>query len=127
MVQDTATRPPLPPSSRLAGTGSRQTPPSRYSGSCRKQWCGVNPASDIRQREHRGRGGRLGVAVVQLAARPLKLPGNVHLGRVELDVRPGEAEHFAAAQAEHEDQDVGRVERVTVAPGRLEEPARFLC
>jgi hypothetical protein len=53
--------------------------------------------------------------VAQLAACTLELPLNVRLGRVEPDVRPCEPEHFATAQAEHENQSIGGVERVVVA------------
>src|SRR5262249_52543187 len=39
---------------------------------------------------------------------------------------PGQAEQLPLAQAEHEDQDVRRVERVGIVAGRLAEPPRFL-
>ena len=39
----------------------------------------------------------------------LKLLANVQLGSVEIDPIPGEPEHLALAQAQDDDENVGRV------------------
>jgi hypothetical protein len=47
------------------------------------------------------------------------------LAAVEVDVVPGQGEHLASAQAEDEEQDVCRIERVAVDGRRLEESCRL--
>ena len=49
------------------------------------------------------------------------------LPRVEVDVSPGEPQHLALAQTEHQDQDVRGVERVVVGAGRLQEAPRLVA
>ena len=56
----------------------------------------------------------------------LKLLSHVQLGRVEVDLIPGQAEDLTPAQAEDEDQDEGRVERFTGMPRGFEEPASVI-
>jgi hypothetical protein len=53
----------------------------------------------------------------------LELFCHVQLGLVQIDLFPGQAEDFASAQAEDEDQDEGRVQGFARVPGRFEEPA----
>jgi hypothetical protein len=65
--------------------------------------------------------------MVELPADPLKLSADGELGAVEIDVRPTESENFATAQAEHEDQDLGRAERIVVITRRFQEAPRFLA
>jgi hypothetical protein len=65
--------------------------------------------------------------VQELAAHPLKLPIDRQLSLVQRKVIPGETEYLTLAEAEHEDQDVGGVERVMVGLGRLQESARFVA
>jgi hypothetical protein len=47
----------------------------------------------------------------------------MQLGGVDVDLISGQAEDFASAQAENEDQDEGRIERFVRVPGRLKEPS----
>ena len=48
------------------------------------------------------------------------------LGDIEIDIRPSEPERFTTPQAENENQHVGRIQRVLVAPSRLQESAGLL-
>jgi hypothetical protein len=50
----------------------------------------------------------------------------VQLGGVEVHVIPGQAEDFAFAQAEDEDQDEGGVQGFGLVPGRFKEPASII-
>ena len=68
----------------------------------------------------------LGLAAEELAADTLDLLADVELGAVEVDQLPGEAQEFALAQAEDQDQDVGGVQHVAVTAGRFEELAGFI-
>ena len=69
--------------------------------------------TQIRQRERRFRGLGLNLPANELVTDTLKLLPHVQLGSVKVDSVPGQAEDFTPAQAEDEDQDVGRVERFT--------------
>jgi hypothetical protein len=62
----------------------------------------------------------------KLAADALDLLPDVQFGAVEVDQFPGEPEQLTLAQAEDEDQDVGRVQDVIVTPGGFEELACFV-
>jgi hypothetical protein len=55
--------------------------------------------------------------VQELAAYPLELPADGQLGSTELEVVPGEAEHFALAKAENQDDNVRGVEGILILPG----------
>ena len=87
-----------------------------------------------RRADVRHRHGVVGVGVLsldpllvdQLAADPLQLPADLDLPAVQVDARPGEAQHLAAAQAVDEDQHVRGVHRVVAVPSRGEEPAGLL-
>ena len=57
---------------------------------------------------------------------PLELLADVQLGSVEIDPIPGEPEYLALAQAQDDDENVSGVQRITVATGRLQEPACFI-
>ena len=48
---------------------------------------------------------------------PLELFCHVQLGLVQVDLFPGQAENFASAQAEDEDQDESGVEGFARVPG----------
>ena len=50
----------------------------------------------------------------------------MQLGGVEVYVIPGQAEDFAFAQAEDEDQDEGGVQGFGLVPGRFKEPAGII-
>ena len=54
---------------------------------------------------------------------PLQLPTDRDLCRVQVHVLPPQPEHLAAAQSEHEDQDVPGVQRVAGFTGTLQEAA----
>ena len=54
-------------------------------------------------------------------ARSLELPANMDLGVVEIDISPSEPQRFATPQAENENQHVGRIQRVVLAPGGFQE------
>jgi len=64
--------------------------------------------------------------MTELVARSLELPPDADFCGVEVDVWPGEPECFATAQPEDEDQHVGRIQRVLVAPGGFQEGACLL-
>ena len=68
-------------------------------------------SSDAQNRQWEGRFGRVGFDLTkhEPAADPLELLFDVQLGGVEVHVIPGQAEDFAFAQAENEDQDEGGV------------------
>ena len=51
---------------------------------------------------------------------------NIEFASVEVHQFPGEPECFASAQAEDQDQDVARVQRVVGVTGMFEEPPCFL-
>jgi hypothetical protein len=83
-------------------------------------------------RSHRG-GHRFDRSIAHPAPRPVAIlvtglpPDSLELLPVELslikvDLIPGQAEDFASAQAEDEDQDEEGVKRFTGMPGRFEEP-----
>ncbi|MFG3702026.1 hypothetical protein ACGF5C_29640 [Micromonospora sp. NPDC047620] len=63
----------------------------------------------------------------QFGTDPLELSVDAQLSGVEVDVSPGESQHLALAQTEHQDQDVRGVERVIVGAGRLQEPPRLVA
>src|SRR5262249_2728866 len=48
------------------------------------------------------------------------------LSGAKVDIWPGESERFATAQTENEDQHIGGIQRVMVAPGGFQESAGFL-
>ena len=52
----------------------------------------------------------------------MELLRHIQLGVIEVDLIPGQAEHFSPTQAEDEDQEEGRVEGFASMPGRFEEP-----
>ena len=54
-------------------------------------------------------------------ARSLELPPDVDLGGIKVDICPGEPQRFTATQAENENQHVGRIQRVVLAPGGFQE------
>ena len=82
--------------------------------------------AQIRQRQ-RGLGSLgLDLAADELVPDALELLSHVQLGCVEVDLIPGQAEYFAPAQAEDEDQDEGGIKRFTRIPGRFEEPAGII-
>jgi hypothetical protein len=51
---------------------------------------------------------------MQPAPNPLKLQPDRKFGGVKIYVIPDKTKHFATAQTKHEDQDVGRVERIFI-------------
>lgn len=74
-----------------------------------------------------GRGRRFGRLGLDLApneptADQLELLADVQLAAFEVDLVPGQTKHFTLAQAEHQDQDEGRVKRLAGMPCRFEEP-----
>jgi hypothetical protein len=77
--------------------------------------------TDIRQRQYRSRSRRLGLPVTKLMASSLELPPHMDFSGLEVDIPPGEPERFATAQAKHEDEDVGGVQRIVIATGRFQE------
>src|SRR5262249_7955866 len=64
---------------------------------------------------------RLGLPVTKLMASSLELPPHMDLSGLEVDIPPGEPQRFATAQAKHEDEDVGGVQRIVIATGRFQE------
>jgi hypothetical protein len=60
---------------------------------------------------------RLGVTPQELPADPLELVRDGQVGGVQGDVAPREAQHLAFPKPEHEDQHVGRVQRIVQAAG----------
>ena len=56
----------------------------------------------------------------------LKLPPDIQLNGVKIDLIPGQAENLTSAQAEDEDQDEGGVQNFARVPGRLKEPASVI-
>jgi hypothetical protein len=82
--------------------------------------------ADIWQRENGSRARRLSLAVPDLMARPLELPPDVDLGGIEVDICPGEPQRFSTSQTENENQHVGRVQRVMIAPGGFQKGAGLL-
>lgn len=68
----------------------------------------------------------LGPAADELVTDALDWLADVQLGAIEVDVSPSKPEQFPFAQAQHQDQDAGRVKRVIVAAGGLKEPTRFI-
>jgi hypothetical protein len=53
--------------------------------------------------------------VMELATGTLQLPLNVDLCRAEVHVRPGKAECLTAAQAQDQDEDTRRIQRIGFA------------
>lgn len=82
--------------------------------------------ADVGQRQDSCRERGLGLPVAKLVVRSLELPPDADFGRVEFDVRPGEPECFAKAQAEDEDRHVSRVQRILVAPSGFQESAGLI-
>jgi hypothetical protein len=82
--------------------------------------------AEVRKGEWRVGGFGLGLAAQELVVNALYLLADVQLARAEIDQVPGEPEQFASAQAENEDQDVGRIQYVIVAAGGLQELAGLI-
>lgn len=82
--------------------------------------------ADVRERQNSSGAFGLRVGVQQVTADALELPVDVQFGGGSADVVPGEAEDLTTAQAEHEDQDVGGLERVAVVLRGFQEPASLV-
>ncbi|HLI37260.1 MAG TPA: hypothetical protein VKV80_07940 [Streptosporangiaceae bacterium] len=76
--------------------------------------------AQVRQRQRSLGGFGLDRAPDETPVDTLKLLSDIQLGGIEVDSIPGEPEHFALAQVQHEDEDVGRVEGVMVATSGLQ-------
>src|SRR5680860_1417249 len=76
-------------------------------------------AADVRQWQERIGGLGLGLAMHQAAANSLEPVADLDLRGVEVHHLPGQPEHLATSQAQHQDQDVCRVERVALVAGCL--------
>lgn len=62
----------------------------------------------------------------QLAAQPLELETDGRLAGGEVNVPIRQAQHLVLAQPEHQNQDISRVQRVSVTASGLKEPASVL-